>query len=354
MGSVSISKGKTETIKFSGFGITSTDVPATATVASVSATVVWKVDAATDPLTTSVQMFDGATAIGTAASSTYNNSDAPTTSTSLTQTVSSGVTPAKLTDASTFQVVVGFANLSSGKGVSILASIDYVQVDVTWSNGSTAATTVLGGFGFDKVIPADATITSLTAEAKWNVSAAAANASLSFQAYDGGGQTPIAGVAQTVSNPPTTPTVSTVTVTNPGLLGSDLGDANFKLRVTATRSSGASFNAAVDYVKVTALYTTPQVTNAVLYGGFGLDVPANATITKVTTEVKWYINTANNAAILGVQPYVNGGSTPVGSELVSSPPPTTATVGTLVQTNPSISPSDLGDANFRVRVRVTR
>ena len=352
--SVSISKNQTGTVKFSGFGISSSVVPSTATVASVSATVVWKADAATDPMTTTVHMFDGNTAIGTAASATYNSNNAPTTFTSLTQTASSGVTPAMLTDTSNFQVEVDFENLSSGKGVTILASIDYVQVNVTWSDGTTSATTALGGFHFDNVIPTDATITSLTAEVKWNVTAAAANASLGFQAYDGGGQTAIAGVAQTVTNPPTTPTVTSVTVTNPGLKGSDLADANFFVRVSAIRNSGASFNAAVDYVKVSALYTTAQVTNAVLYGGFGFNLPANATVTKISTEVKWFINTPVASAVLGVQPYIGGGTTPLGTELTSSPAPTTATVATLVQTNPAVTPTDLNDTNFKVRVRVSR
>jgi hypothetical protein len=352
--SVSVSKNQTNTIKFSGFGITNADVPSSATISSISSTVVWKVDAATDPLTTSVQMFDGATAIGSAASATYNNNDAPINGTALTQTVTTGVTPAMLTNASGFQVAVSFANLSSGKGVTILSSIDYVQVDVHWSDGTTSATTALGGFHFDNVIPADATITSLTTEVKWNVAASASNATLSFQAYDGGGLLAIAGETQSVTNPPTTPTTATSTITNPGLLGSDLADANFQVRLTATRNSGGSFTAAVDYVKVTALYTTSQVTNAVLYGGFGFNLPANATITKLSTEVSWFINTSVASATLGVQPYIGAGATPVGTELTSSPPPTSATVQTLVQTNPVLTPADLNDTNFRVKVRVTR
>jgi hypothetical protein len=354
VGSVSFGKNQTKTIKFSGFGITSADVPSGATIASVSASVVWKVGAATDPLTTSVRMFDGATGIGTAASATYNGSNAPTSATALTQTVNSGVTPAMLTNASGFQVEVIFDNLSSGQGVTILASIDDVQVDVHWSDGTTSAATALGGFHFDSIIPSDATITSLTTEVKWNVVAAASNATLSFQAYHGGGLAAIAGVTSAVTNPPTTPTVSTVTVTNPGLVGSDLADANFRVRVLATRNSGASFAAAVDYVKVSALYTTPQVTNAVLYGGFGFNLPANATITNLTTEVKWFINTPVASALLGVQPYVGGGSTPVGTELTVTPAPTTATVSTLVQANPGLVPADMSDTNFKVRVRVTR
>jgi hypothetical protein len=352
--SVSVSKNQTTTIKFSGFGITSAAVPSGATISSVSATVVWKVDAATDPLTTSVQMFDGATAIGSASSATYNNNDAPTNGTALTQSVTTGVTPAMLTNASGFQVAVSFANLSSGKGVTILSSIDYVQVDVHWSDGTTSATTALGGFHFDNLIPADATITSLTTEVKWNVAASASNATLSFQAYDGGGLLAIAGATQSVTNPPTTPTTASVTVASPGLLGSDLADANFTVRLTATRNSGSSFTAAVDYVKVTALYTTPQVTNAVLYGGFGFNLPANATVTKLSTEVSWFINTSIASATLGVQPYIGGGATAVGTELAASPPPTSATVQTLVQTNPVLTPADLSDTNFRVKVRVTR
>jgi hypothetical protein len=353
-GSVSVSKNQTQTIHFSGFGITSADVPSGATVSSVSATVVWKADAATDPLTTSVQMFDGSTAIGTASSATYNNNNAPTSGTSLVQTVTTGVTPSMLTAASGFQVAVSFANLSSGKGITMVGSIDYVQVDVHWSDGTTAASVALGGFHFDNVVPADATITSLSVEAKWNVAAAASNATLALQAYDGGGQIAIAGVSKSVTNPPTTRTATSVTVTNPGLLGSDLADANFRVRVTATRNSGSSFTAAVDDVKVTALYTTSKVTNAVVYGGFGFNIPANATITKLTTEVNWFINSSVASATLGVQPYIGGGTTSVGTELTASPPPTTATVQTLVQTNPGILPSDLNDTNFRVKVRATR
>ena len=79
-----------------------------------------------------------------------------------------------------------------------------------------------------------------------------------------------------------------VTVTNPGLLGSDLADANFRVRVTAKRTSGSTFSAAVDYVKVTVLYTTPKVTNAVLYGGFGFNLPGNATVTKPITVLVQY------------------------------------------------------------------
>jgi hypothetical protein len=124
--------------------------------------------------------------------------------------------------------------------------------------------------------------------------------------------------------------------------------------VTATRNSGSSFTALVDYVKVTALYTTPTVTNAVLYGGFGFNLPANATVTKLTTEVKWFINTSVASSVLGVQPYIGGGATAVGTELTSSPAPTSATVQTLVQSNPGLAPSDLGDTSLRVKVRVTR
>jgi hypothetical protein len=352
--SVTFSKNETKTIKFSGFGITSADVPTGATVANVTATVVWKVDAATDPLTTSVQMFDGSTAIGTAASATYNSNDAPTTASTMTQTVTSGVTPTMLTNASGFQVVLTLDNLSSGRGIDITASIDSVQVNVTWSDGTTSATTALGGFHFDSVIPSDATITSLTTEAKWNVVAAAATAELSFQAYDVGGLNAISGVSKTVTNPPTTATSASVTVTNPGLLGSDLADANFRVRVTAKRTSGSTFSAAVDYVKVTVLYTTPKVTNAVLYGGFGFNLPGNATVTTLTTEVKWFISTSVANSTLGVQPYVGGGTTAVGTELTSSPPPTTSTVATQVQTSPAITPTDLDDTNFKVKVRVTR
>jgi len=126
------------------------------------------------------------------------------------------------------------------------------------------------------------------------------------------------------------------------------------VRVLATRNSGASFAAAVDYVKVSALYTTPQVTTATLYGGFGFNLPANATITNLSTEVKWFISTPVASALLGVQPYTGAGSTPVGTELTVSPAPTTATVSTLVQANPGLVPADLNDANFKVRVRVTR
>jgi hypothetical protein len=354
VGTVSISKGKNSTIKFSGFGITSADVPSGATVANVTATVVFKVDDAGDPVTASVQMFDGSTAIGTAASATYNNNNAPTDLTSLKQTASSGVTPAMLTDASGFQVAVSFNNLSSGKGVTIAASIDYVQINVTWSNGATAATTSLGGFHFDNVIPADATINSLTTEVKWNVASSAPGASLAFQAYDNGGQTAIASASSTVTNPPTTATVATATVTNPGLKGSDLGDANFRVLLTATRNSGASFTAAVDYVKVSAAYTSTTSTNAVLYGGFGFNLPANATVTKITTETKWFASKAVATSVLGAQTYIGGGATTLGSELVSSPAPTTASVQSISQSNPPISPSDLSDTNFKVRVRVTR
>ena len=351
---LSIAKGKSASVEFTGFGFANTNVPVGATIASVTARVVWKVDAAKDPVTVAVQMSHGGTAIGTAATATYDANDAPTTLSALNQTVTSGVTPSLLTDSANFGVTVSFDNLSSGKGLTILASIDYVEVGVTWTNGTAAAIASLGGFHFDNLVPADATITSLTSEVKWSVAAAAANATLELEAYKNGGQVAIAGTSITVADPPTSPTVSSITTTSAGLTGSDLADANFALRVTASRSSGAAFTAAVDWVKVTALYSTPQVTNAVLYGGFGLSLPANATVTKLTTEVKWHVSSAVSGASLGAQVYVGGGATALGSELVALPPPASPTVATLVLTNPAVTPAELADGSFKVRVRATR
>ena len=347
-GSVTVNKNKSSTITFGGFGFTNADVPATATITSVRASVVWKVGSAADLVTTSIQAYNGATGLGTAASAGPYNGNAPTSFVSLAQAVP-GVTPAILTNNANFNVKVTVDN--SG-GSSLTADIDYVEVEATWNDGTTTATVAYGGFGFDSVVPPDATITSITVEASVFASVATTDATVSLQAYKGAGQTAIAGVSANRNAPGTAPAALSVTRANPGLTGADMTNASFAVRVKAVRSGPTAFTSYLDYVRVTVSYTVPHSTNLVEYGDFGFALPADAVVTQIVTEVKWLVTPASPTSVLGAGAYASGAL--VGTEMTTSPPPTTPTVQTQTLANPAVTPAAINDPSFKVRIRATR
>jgi hypothetical protein len=91
----------------------------------------------------------------------------------------------------------------------------------------------------------------------------------------------------------------------------------------------------------------------VSYGNFGFNaIPNDATITQIKTEVNWKVSASTSHAVLGFQPYIAGVA--LGSEATDSAPPTTATTQTQTLTGLSLTPTNLTDANFAVRVRATR
>src|SRR5262249_26879497 len=162
------------------------------------------------------QGYDNTTVLGTATAVTYNG-NAPTSDTIVTQTITTGVTPA-IVDSANFNVQVTFDNNGAS---DLTAHVNYVQVSVAYSDGSTTASVQYGGFGFGSVIPSDATINSITVVANWMASRSTASATFSFQAYKGAKQVPISGVSLSQTQPAAITVASSVTVANPGLTGAD-------------------------------------------------------------------------------------------------------------------------------------
>jgi hypothetical protein len=113
-----------------------------------------------------------------------------------------------------------------------------------------------GHFNFAS-IPSTATITGLTLETKWSVSAANPTAQLGIQAFTG--TTAIGAPATTPSgsSPPVTATVFTTSPSVAGLTPADFANGAFTVNVTGSRASGsAPITASVDYVSATVTYTT--------------------------------------------------------------------------------------------------
>jgi hypothetical protein len=109
------------------------------------------------------------------------------------------------------------------------------------------------GFGFDGVLPSDANVIFVLIEAGWKQSAANTGQTVGFQPW-------ISGVAYGLEYTTTALTTSQVNYSSSyfGLTLNNLLDANFKVRVRASRGSGnTAYTESMDYIRVTVTYDRP-------------------------------------------------------------------------------------------------
>jgi hypothetical protein len=244
----SLNSGSNQTVTLNGFGFDST-VPVGASIESVTTEVRWKTDVSSSFETLGIQAYANGTPLGSEL--TTPASGPPTTATTVSYAVTSGVTASQLYDANNFRVKL---RATSTGGSNFNAYVDYVKVTVVWS-ATLSSTMTLGHFGFN--IPSTATITGLTLETKWSVSASNTTAQLGIEAFTG--TTAIGTLATTPSgsSPPTTDTVFTTSPSVAGLTYADFTNGTFTVSVTGSRGSGSTGTTArVDYVRVTVTYTT--------------------------------------------------------------------------------------------------
>jgi hypothetical protein len=345
---VQYSVPSTASILYKAFGLnTANAIPANATINSVTINANLEGSASNTTASVSLQAYKNgyATAIGTATTIT----NPPTSLTLETASPSvAGLTAADFTDAN-FGVVV-----TASASTPWTFSLDYIQVVVNWSEAVGSNQTVtLTGFGFDSIIPSTATIESVTTEVDWKVDVSGANETLGVKAVANGTvlgtelKTPAAG-------PPTSLTVANYAVTS-GVTASQLYDANnFNVQLRATSTGGSNFNASVDYVKVTVVWSTTQSSTMTL-GNFGFNIPSTATITGLTLGTKWSVSASNQSAQLGIQAYA--GATAIGSlatTTAGSPPPTSDTVFTTSPSVTGLTPASFADGTFAVNVQASR
>ncbi len=338
---------QTLVLKNFGFGIPSGD-----TIASLSINVKMKGSASEAAASISYQAYTGATPIGTA--KTVTNPSTTLTVDTSTPSIT-GLTDTSFSDAN-FSIQVTAALGTNTILTSWTASIDYVEVSVTYNTGATPSTLVFQNFGFGS-IPATATIESVTTEARWKVDTANNSAAvLGVQAYIGGGATGLGSELTTpAAGPPTSDTTVSYTV-NSGVTPADLTDANFQVKLRATlNAGGTAFTASVDYVKVTVVYST-YLSSTVTYGNFGISIPAGATISSVVVESKWNVSAANGTAVLSLQPFAGASAltTAVTSGGGGTSPPTTATVVQDTINAGSVTSTSLADGTFTVQVGASR
>jgi hypothetical protein len=349
----------TATLVVGGFGLGSL-IPAGATLA-MTTEVKWKTSAVNSNVVLGVQAYKNwGQATQAAIGSEATRSPAAANTDYVDVTPSSSPQPGDLAN-STFRVRIRVTrSATTTPNVDVTAYVDYVKVTVTWTTGSTPTThsVMFGGFGFDNLIPSNATITSVQSEARWKLSTTTAHATLGLQAYANATSTAL-GTETTDTTAPLTDTTRTQTVTT-GVTRADLDDANFGVMVRVSRDSSTAtvnpdFTAYLDYVRVTVSWTAPGTTHGVAYGGFGFNaIPADATVVGIKTEVKWKVSVSTSHATLGIQAFTGGGATAVGSEYTDTSPPTTATIAQQTLSNLTLGPNDLDDSNFKVRVRVAR
>jgi hypothetical protein len=353
-GSMAVAKNATVAVDFAGFDETA--LPSNATLTSVDIRVVWKADVASHKMETEVEAFVGATSVSSQLAATFSG-NTPTTAYTQEMLGLTSISAANLRDAG-FKVRVTFINGNNGN-TAITASVDYVLVTAHWSNAATTVSAVYQSFGFGGWVPATATVTALIVEAKWKASVVTADAQLAFGAYSGGSL--VAGSDFTETSPATAATVRSTTVNNPaGLTGAGLADGTFKVVVGASRllNAGLStpFTAYLDYVKATVKWTAAAGTgtHGLLYGGFGFAIPANATITKITTEASWKLS-ASTASTFGLQAFNSGAA--LGTEATDVTRPTQFATVTQVLTGAALgstTPADLNGGAFQVHARVSR
>jgi len=115
-------------------------------------------------------------------------------------------------------------------------------------------------------------------------------------------------------------------------------------------------NAYVDYATITVTYQFSDSDYVVVYDAFGINnVPANATIKQIKTEVGWKNSVSTAFSQLGIQLFKDSALTSsIAAETIDTSSPTTLTTFAQVLSNPSIQPSDLADGHFKARVRLSR
>ena len=341
----------TSSIMYRGFGLNvSNSIPSTATINSLTVTANLKSGSSNAFASLSFQPYKNSqsTAIGVAATTVTNPSTTFTTSTNSPSVI--GLTPADLTDANFGVLVSAFAATAAWT-----AYVDYIQVTVGYSNTSGSNQTItLNGFGFDSIVPAGATIESVTTEVRWKSDVANnTNATLGVEAVAGG---TVLGSELTTpsSGPPTTATTASYAVTS-GVTASQLYDANnFRVKLRATSTGGSNFTAYVDYVKVTVVWAT-TLTSTMTVGHFGLVIPASATITGLTLTTKWSVSATNTGAQLGLQAFSGGSAIDTEATTTSgASPPTTDTVFTATPSVVGLTPASFANGTFTVNVRGTR
>jgi hypothetical protein len=224
------------------------------------------------------------------------------------------------------------------------------------NGASTTHSVLFSGFGLSQQIPSNATITSVVTSASWKLSTAGTAGTLGLQAYKAGGETALGSEVTDASSPTAFVTASQTVAA--GVVASDLSDANFGVRVRVSRATAVSnpdFTAYLDAVAVAVTWTAPGVGHAVTYGSFGFDqsLPRTATVTQISTQVRWKSSVATTRQELAFQLFTADG-TALGSEYVDTAAPTTFTTRTQTLTGLALSPGQLDDGNFYVKVRATR
>jgi hypothetical protein len=242
------SAGSNQTITLNGFGFDNT-VPSGAIIEAVTTEVRWKTDVTSTFETLGIEAVAGGVVLGSEL--TTPAAGPPTSATTVSYTVTSGVTASQLYDANSFRVKL---RATSAGGSNFNASVDYVKVTVTWAMTLTS-TMSLGNFGLN--IPSTATITGLAVAAKWSVSASNTSAQLGLQAFTSGTAIDTEATTPTGSSPPTADAAFTATPSIAGLTPASFADGTFTVNVRAARAAGSTpVTARVDYVTVTVTYTT--------------------------------------------------------------------------------------------------
>ena len=340
------------------------DVPATAVITGFTLTVHWK---GSNKVGGTVQAYKagGTIAIGTAISRLPTGASTTFDETvQRSSTFSAGqVTVADLTDPKFIKLT---GTHSSDSSVDSLF-VDYVSVAVTYQVPGTPQTNSLsvGNFGFS--VPTGATITGLSTQVKWKVSAANTNVTLGVQPYVGaaalGTETTTTATSALTSDSVASQTLSAAQLAS--VAAASLADGTFTVRVRATRANSGdtttnpNVTVSVDYVVVTVTYVSGASNTTATYSQLSFGVPAGATVLGVTTEVNWNVSVANANVLLGVQPMLGGAA--LGTELTTgagiSPPVSASLASTTIATNvagSALSPSDFADPNFAVLLRATR
>jgi hypothetical protein len=191
--------------------------------------------------------------------------------------------------------------------------------------------------------------------AAWQLSTAATAGTLGLQACKGGGTIGL-GSEVTDATGPTSLATASQTVSS-GVSVGDLSDANFGVRVRVSRAASAlapDFTAYLDDGYVVGNWTSPSVDHGVTYGNFGLNSSLNSgvTVTAIQTEARWKSSASNLHAELAFQLFSAG--TPLGVEFVSSGPSTSMTTVSQTLSGLSLTPLQLSNADFVVKVRSTR
>ncbi len=189
------------------------------------------------------EVFDAATVLGTLYTQTVNNIsrgiDLLTNTKQLYTTVQNTATANAV-------VTTGWTNAANGY------TSNNVYATAAPANNATISSDY-SGFGFN--IPTNATVQSVTIEAEYKVSTTASVATFGMQAYVGGSAV---GTEYVDNAEPTADTIRS-SVVSASFTPANLSDANFKVRVRATRTGSATaVTFSLDMVRVTVTYTVPQ------------------------------------------------------------------------------------------------